>query len=297
MTRLTNIALIALFVAWDLVVVPLAEPAAHAAHAHAGARQEKAKPLSLPAGIDPPAYKPGPNPFRPGEELVYVASWIGIPAATARIRLAPNRKDPKLWTAQAWLQTNKFVDLLYRMRDYMREDFAAESFAPERIYIRQQENRRFYEYRVSFDHTDKLVKATKSDHRGAHSTEYLSSNPFGPLSGAVMALSQPLTPGQSLSFDVFTGGKRFVFDFHVKDRERIRTPMGTFEALRVVPTVPYMSDEKLASKARDATIWISADQRHLPLRIQAAAFVGYIRADLVEVRGQVSRKSAAQNLR
>jgi|YelNatPaOPRAMG01_1025707.scaffolds.fasta_scaffold28851_2 hypothetical protein len=288
MNGFTNLTLIVLFVATALLGLSstpgMAEPDAHRAHPRLRAHQRVA-PIPLPAGIDPPAYKPGPNPFHPGEELVYVASWIGVPAATAHIRLAPNKKDPKLWTAQAWLQTNKFVDLLYRMRDYLREDFAAQSFAPEQIYIRQAENRRIDEYDVTFDHTGKLVKALRFNHHGVHESEYLSSNPFGPLSGAVMALSQPLEPGQSLSFDVFTGGKRFVFDFHVKDRERIRTQLGTFDALRIVPTVPYMSDEKLNAKARDTTIWVSADERHLPLRIQAAAFIGYVRADLVEVRG------------
>ncbi len=286
MSGFANLTLIVLFVATaalGLSSAPgLAEPNAHTAHLRARAHQ-KLTPKALPAGIDPPVYKPGPNPFHPGEELVYVASWIGIPAATARIRLAPNKKDPKLWTAQAWIQTNKVVDMLYRMRDYMREEFAAESFSPEQIYIRQAENRRLDEYDVTFHHPGKLVKALRFNHHGVHESEYLSSNPFGPLSGAVMALSQPLTPGQSLSFDVFTGGKRFVFDFHVKDRERISTQLGTFDAFRIVPTTPYMSDQKLTGKARDTTIWVSADKRHLPLRIQAAAFIGYVRADLVEV--------------
>lgn len=285
MIGLANFALAALLVVSAIVVwtAPgLAETAAPVGHTKVGARQTPT-PEALPANVDPPAYKPGPNPFHPGEELVYIASWIGIPAATARIKLAPNKKNPKLWTGQAWLQTNKLVDLVYRMRDYMREDFAAESYTPERIYIRQAENRRVDEYNVAFDRAAKQVRALRFNHHEARESEYLSSNPFGPLSGAVMALSQPLEPGQSLSFDVFTGGGRFVFNFHVSDRERIGTRMGTFEALRIVPTVPYMSDEKLTGKARYTTIWVSADRPHLPLRIQAAAFVGYVCADLVEV--------------
>lgn len=254
-------------------------------HVRASNNRHKA-PSSLPANIDPPIYKPGKNPFHGGEKLVYSASWVGIPAATARIQLSPNRKNPNLWTAQAWVSTNKFVDLFFRMRDYVREEFHRTSFTPEHMYIRQAENRRFDEYRVTFNHTDRIVKAAKYDHKGVHTTEYRSTNPWGILSGVVMALSQPLEPGQMLSFDVFTGGKRFVFDFRVKGRERITTPMGTFEALKIKPSVAWMDDGSLKGKARNVTLWVTDDKRHLPLRIQAAAFIGWVRADLVSVSGQ-----------
>jgi hypothetical protein len=61
--------------------------------------------------------------------------------------------------------------------------------------------------------------------------------------------------------------------------------MGTFDAIKVEPWVTYVSDGNLRSQARRTTIWISADKRHLPLRVEADAFVGKLRADLVQVEG------------
>lgn len=100
-----------------------------------------------------------------------------------------------------------------------------------------------------------------------------------------MALSQPLNPGDVYAFHVFTGGAHYVFDFHVVDREKITTETGTVDALRIVPQVKYVSSGKLGVKARRVTLWVSADQRRLPLRVESQVFIGTVRADLVAVHG------------
>src|ERR1035437_7413914 len=45
-------------------------------------------PMALPPEVKAkvPAYKPGPIPFHDGEQLIYQASWVGIPGAQARRR-------------------------------------------------------------------------------------------------------------------------------------------------------------------------------------------------------------------
>jgi hypothetical protein len=101
----------------------------------------------------------------------------------------------------------------------------------------------------------------------------------------MMALSQPLASGDHLLFDVFSGTNRYVFSFDVDGKEKVQVPVGTFEALKVAPGVVYLSNGKLRSQARGMTVWISADSRHLPLRMEAATFIGTVRADLVQIDG------------
>lgn len=244
-----------------------------------------APPAALPPGLDPPVYKPGPIPFHEGERLVFQASWIGIPAATARVELHKNRKDPSLWQAEAWIETNQVVDMLFKMRDYMTEQMQPGSLMPNQMYIRQSENQRLNDYRATFDREEGLVTLTKTNHKGRQVKQFIAKNPWGPLSGAMMALSLPLATGERYSIDVFTGSTRYVFDFKVAGRERITTPLGTFDALRLIPSVLYESGGKLTKSASGTIIWVSADQRHLPLRAEAQAFIGKVRADLVEVSG------------
>jgi Protein of unknown function (DUF3108) len=239
----------------------------------------------LPVDIKVPTYTPGRIPFHDGEQLRYRVSWLGIPAADALLTLHRSRDARgSQWTAQVWIKTNKAVDLLFRMRDYMREDFSPLSLAPRDIFIRQHENRRRDEYRVTFDRRAQIVTAVKHGGRGTVTRRFSGGNPWGPFSGAMMALSQPLSIGQTLRFDVFSGNNRYVFDFNVAGLEHLKTSLGGFDAFKIEPSVVYLSDGKLRQQARETTVWISDDSRRLPLRMEAAVFIGAVRVDLVEVR-------------
>ena len=242
-------------------------------------------PLALPADVKVPSYTPGFFPFHDGERLVYEASWLGIPAARGWFELRRNKKDPSLWNVEAWIKTNKVVDLVFRMRDYMRERVAVDSLKTQDIYQVQHEKQRANEYTITFDDKSNLVVSTKKNHKGTETHEFISSDPFGPISGAMMALSQDLAPGRRLLFDVFSGTNRYVFDFNVESKERVQVPVGSYDALKVSPGIVYLSNGKLRRQARQTTVWISADQGHLPLRMEAATFIGTVRADLVQIDG------------
>ena len=241
------------------------------------------KPLALPADLKIPRYAPGPPPFRTGETLVYDASWVGIPAAEARFTLTRNKAHPEWWTGQMWITSSKPVDLLYRMRDYFREDFLHDSLVPNDIYIFQHEKQRQDVWRVSFDHDAHSVTSVKTNKEGrTWIRRFSGGDPFGPFSGAMIALSQPLRVGQTYTFDVFSGGNRYVFDFAVQGRERITTALGSFDTLRIEPSVVWLSEGDFRSQTRETTLWVTDDKRHLPVRIESAVFIGDVRADLVQ---------------
>ncbi|HXW84105.1 MAG TPA: DUF3108 domain-containing protein [Candidatus Binataceae bacterium] len=270
--------------------------AAGAAGARKGPRHPTPTPtpIALPADITVPSYPAGSMPLKDGERLTFQASWLGIPAASARFELHRDPKSAALWDEEIWLETNPAVDLLYRMRDYLREHVEATSLQPQDMFIRQQENKRHNEFKVVFDRGAGLVRMERRNSRGAIShKEFISANPFGPLSGAVMALSQKLEPGDELVFDVFTGTSRYVFGFHVDGREKLTVPAGTFEALKITPGVKYLSAGEMRNDAQDTQVWVSDDSRHLPLRIQAQAFIGWVRADLVSVETAAQTGPAA----
>jgi Protein of unknown function (DUF3108) len=251
-------------------------------------------PLALPNTIDVPDYKPGAFPFHDNEELIYQASWLGIPAADARILVHHN--GPAIWRGEAWIKTNKLVDILFKMRDYLREDFGADGLAPREMVITQHENRQNNLYRVTFDPAEHMVTMVKRNRRGhIEKRRFHAHNPCFPFSGSMLALSQSLNVGDRYTFDVFGGSNRYVIDFSVARRERISTPLGQIDALRVVPRVLYLANNDERKTAREVTVWISADQRRLPLRIEASAFIGKLRIDLLRVSdgGKAPKPAAA----
>ena len=253
-------------------------------------------PVPLPANLDIPSYKAGPLPFHDGETLIYQGSWMNLPAAQSRVTVHRDRKDPQMWVGEMWINSGKLVDVLYRMRDYIREDFIDGSLQPDDIYISQHEKTRRDEWRVTFDHNEHLVTAIRKNRQGRTWVRRFSEgDPFGPFSGAMMALTQPLKVGQTLTFDVFSGGNRYVFSFPVTGRDRVTTALGTFDTLRIEPSVLWLSQGDFRKQARATTIWVTDDGRHLPVRIESAAYVGTIRADLVQVIGATQTPTKAQS--
>ena len=241
-------------------------------------------PVPLPANLSIPRYTPGVAPFHDGQVLVYKGSWEGIPAGEARIKIAHSKPDPALWIGEMWLWSSALVDPVYRMRDYFSEDFAYTSWQPIKINIFQNEKQRRDHWIATFDRPRALITTVKTNKAGHVTVRHFSGgDPWGPFSGAMMALSQPLTPGQSYTFDVFSGGNRYVFSFAVEGREQITTSLGAFNALRIAPAVIWLSDKSFRSQASYTTLYVSDDARHLPLRLESAVFIGSVVVDLTQV--------------
>ena len=154
----------------------------------------------------------------------------------ARVLIARNKQHPQWWTGVMWLDTSPVVDIVYRMRDVFRENFDYVSLQPNDISIIQHEKERLDQWRGTSDYTDRLVTAIKTSRHGKITTRRFSGgDPLVPFSAVMMALSQPLKPGDSPTFDVFSGGNRYVFMFKVIGRERITTALGTFNTLKIQP--------------------------------------------------------------
>lgn len=274
---------------------PTAEAQPPRKHKHRHLPTPVPTPMALPPEVKAkvPEYKPGPIPFHDGEQLVFQASWIGIPAGQARLEFHKKQKnDQQRWLGEIWIETNHFVDIFYKMRDYMKENMADGTLHTNGVYLIQDEKSRVNYYDVAIDRSTQLVTVTRKNHKGTSSKQYVASDPWGPISGAMMALTQDFAPGKTFAFDVFAGSQRYVFAFVVDRREKIHLALGDFDAWRVVPDVWYVSDGALRSEAHDTVLWISADSRHLPLRIETQTFIGAARADLIQIDGKGATQQA-----
>src|SRR5260370_21748896 len=148
----------------------------------------------LPEDVHVPVYEPGPTPLRPGERLVYRVSWIGIPAATATVTLNADGPDSRQWTAQGWIRTDRPIDLLFRMRDYVREDFDQISYDPHHFFISQNEKRRLSLYTATFDSGSHVVTAGQRARRQSGSHRIRGANSPCPRFPPPRPLPQP-SPG------------------------------------------------------------------------------------------------------
>jgi hypothetical protein len=93
---------------------------------------------------------------------------------------------------------------------------------------------------------------------------------------------QPFEVGHTIELPVNDGSKTTQVVVEVQAREKVQTPMGTFDTLR---TEPKVFNGLLKRKGR-MLIWFSADDQRLPVRIKAVIAAGSIIGTLRSVSHQ-----------
>ena len=65
-------------------------------------------------------------------------------------------------------------------------------------------------------------------------------------------------------------------------QEEIKTKMGTFNAIKIVP---LLIEGTIFNGGEKMTVWVSDDANHIPLRVDSPILVGSIKVDLVDFFG------------
>ncbi len=91
-----------------------------------------------------------------------------------------------------------------------------------------------------------------------------------------------LKAGEFLEIDMFFDGEVFKFKLKYQGKENIRSKFGTIEAMKFIP---YVQAGRVFKAKESLTVWVSADENKVPLRIKASLAVGSLSADLEEYRG------------
>lgn len=240
--------------------------------------------LALVAGI---AQNPR-EPFTPGEMLTYDVTWTvfraGEVTATVRTK-SEGTRDAYEVTATA--RSEGFVSLLFDVDNVFRATSSPQTLCSESIDKKVSEGRRHKDTHIVFDYTRKLALLDELDlNQPAAPAKHAESDIPPCVEDVITAFyylrRQPLEVGHTVELPLNDGSKTQRVVVEVQAREKVQTPMGTFDALRVEPRV---FNGLLKRKGR-MLVWFSADERQLPLRIKAMISAGTIAGTLRSVTRQ-----------
>lgn len=83
--------------------------------------------------------------------------------------------------------------------------------------------------------------------------------------------------GEFISLDIFVDDEIYPFKLKIIKRERIKTKFGKINAIKIIP---YVQNGRIFKANEGVTAWISDDQNHVPLKIEAELKVGTIKVSL-----------------
>jgi Protein of unknown function (DUF3108) len=239
---------------------------------------------TLPAPEKVPVYQPKYYPFDGGEKAVYKASWNGLPVATAEISTTSHVIDgKKFYTVRVEAKTSAVLDLIWKMRDTITSTIEAKALAPSRFTFSQRENRKVIDTEARFDHNAKKWFVHRDERRKVKKYEFdQPPNVVDPITAVYLARSQDFKVGDHLYFNIFGGKYRYLLDLEVERREKIQIASGTVDAFKIVPRIKNLMKQGYAERLNEASVWISADDRRIPVMLSSKIFVGNVYIERIE---------------
>jgi len=233
-----------------------------------------------------PAYQPRFYPFEAGEKEVYRATWNGMfSVATAEVQTAQKVVDgKKVYQVRVEAKTSRALDLIWKMRDVISSTFDAKTLLPAHFAFNQRENSRVIDTEARFNPAIQQWSVNRQQvGKKPRVYNFDSNNTLDPISAVYLARSTDFKVGDKLYFKVFGGRYQYLLELFVEKKEPVALASGkTVEAYRIIPSVQNITKNGYASRFNEATIWISADERRLPVKLSSKIAFGSVQLDLVE---------------
>jgi Protein of unknown function (DUF3108) len=249
-----------------------------------GSVSEAGETLIKPESV--PVYQPKFFPFESGEKAVYRTSWNGlISVATAEIYTMPAVVDgKKVYQVRVEAKTSRILDLIWRMRDTITSTFDAKALAPSHFKFSQRENKKVIDTEARYDRSTKSWAVNRQQvGKKPQVYEFDSQNTLDPITAVYVARSVDFKVGDRLYFKIFGGRYRYLLELLVERKEPVELESGkVVEAFRIVPRIQNITKNGYASRLNDGVIWISADERRLPIKLSSKITFGSVYIEIIE---------------
>jgi len=222
-------------------------------------------------------------PFFVGEEIEYSFRWEMISAGSANFKVMPytSLNGEKAYHFLLVVKSNRFIDKLYKMRARL-EGFTDSEFTQSLLYKKIETGKSKKDVLVQFDWKNKT--ATYSNFGGKRDPIKIPNATFDPVSSFYKMRAIDLESDQNLSFSVTDGKKSFTQKGSVIKKETLTLPSGTFETYVLLPQIKHFSGVFKKSKNPNVRVWITADEKKIPVRIKVKVFIGSFIFDLVSIK-------------
>lgn len=196
----------------------------------------------------------------PKERLTYSIEWRLIHAGQAVLEYGPSSASVKL-------ESVGLVSTLYKVQDAYRVEFDAPFCATSSV-MNSMEGFRRRETMVTFDRSRNRASLTEKDlikNSVVSKTEVQIPNCVQEVAAALLRLRRTkVDVGQSVQIPMSDGRKSAPVKVDAQERERIKTPSGTFNTVRYEAN---LLNGVIYSRKGRAFLWLTDDDRRLPVRI------------------------------
>lgn len=208
------------------------------------------------------------------EKLIYSLSWTGIPVGTATQEISDEgevRRIVSTAKSNDWLSA--FFPVNDRTDSFVTKD---EPFPGKSFYFRMQirEGKRTRDREITFDQARRT--AIYHDRLGGEKVEIpIEENTYDIYASFMYLRFLDLQIGKPVYLHILDGKKLQRIEVRVLRRERVKTPAGDFSTIAIEPMV---KPEGVFEGKKGVTIWLTDDNRRIPVKAQTKVTVGSVTA-------------------
>ncbi len=206
------------------------------------------------------------HPFSIGETLEFDLKVNIIKAGHAKLQVIGEEvvDENQTYHIKYTVKSNRYVDRLFYVRDQVDSWLDKKGLFTHRLIKNIREGSYRYKLEAKMNYIDSTL--TSED-----DVFQIDSEIRDPFSLFYYLRSIPLKVGQKLSFKTFDNGQFVDFHIIVHRKENVRVPAGRFRCLVIEP---YRKGKTLFKQKGDMRIWLTDDDRRLPVKIETKATFG-----------------------
>ena len=223
--------------------------------------------------------------YKDGEWLKYKMSYSGFfKAGTAELSLKETELEgKKVFHANGFGKTSDFIGWFFKVSDTYESYFDFNNNVPYLFKRDVNEGGYIIKRDTKFDHETKI--ATVKDFK--YNT--IKEVPFDNVQDMISAFYylrnidvDTIKTGDEIDLNMFFDSKTFAFKLRFLGNEVIKTKFGKIKTIKLRPIV---QSGRVFKETESVTIWVTADENKIPIRIKASLTVGSLRAELKAYRG------------
>lgn len=224
------------------------------------------------------------SPFRDGERMVFRVAW-GMFSSAASVTISAEDEvvegSPQMRVTTE-TQTRGFIRLVYPFESRMESYFDLHSGRLMEARATTSTPRKETEAEIAFDYSSGT--ASYIDHRDPERATTLELPPGLPMdliTGLVNTRAWDIEVGEERPIVVLYDDEFYEVMVTAERIETINSARGREEALLLVPRMEH-EPKGIFRRGGQVRVWLSQDEKRLPLRLEVALSVGTAKAVLTE---------------
>jgi hypothetical protein len=233
-------------------------------------------------------------PFEPGERLTYVLKWEMLPVGEAVLEVLPMKEMAGEAVFHFTLTATSYplIDPFFKVRDRV-EAFADAGMTRSLLYRKDQhEGRTRRRVEVRFDWERGEARLANSGRQ--REPIPVAPGTFDPLAAFYFSRLFDLETHRLIERPVSDGKRCVIGRLRVVKRETITVGSRVHDTFLVMPEMTHIRGIFEKSKNAVIALWVSADHRRIPVRIQSRVAIGRFVAELVSDAAEPGTAAAAE---